>query len=261
MSHVTGFRPVVGPTSRVLILGSMPGRVSPEAGEYYAQPRNVFWRIMGELFGAGPDHPYQERLKLLMANGIALWDVPESCYWPGSLDTAIDVRTAATNDFPRLFGTHPSIERVFFNGGKAEEVYRRRFRCSLVDSWALIVLSPPAGTKIGRAPGSGVMRLAPGATQIPGYKAPPDSAPIGSSPALPTGAPRLESGGNCPQKTHGWTTSASSWGQATPTGTKSRDSVGPRFHLQCAETVTRARSTTRACGRPSGAGHCAAYRT
>jgi hypoxanthine-DNA glycosylase len=126
MSHATGFSPVVGPTSRVLILGSMPGRVSLEAGEYYAQARNVFWRIMGELFGAGPDHPYQERLKLLMANGIALWDVLESCYRPGSLDAAIDVTTATTNDFARLFGTHPSIARVFFNGGKAEELYRRR---------------------------------------------------------------------------------------------------------------------------------------
>jgi hypoxanthine-DNA glycosylase len=81
---------------------------------------------MGELFGAGPDHPYQERLKLLMANGIALWDVLESCYRPGSLDAAIDVNAAKPNDFTRLFGTHPSIARVFFNGGKAEACYRRR---------------------------------------------------------------------------------------------------------------------------------------
>jgi len=28
--------------------------------------------------------------------------------------------------FTRLFATHPSIEQVFFNGGKAEELYRRR---------------------------------------------------------------------------------------------------------------------------------------
>jgi hypothetical protein len=41
-THATGFPPVVGPTSRVLILGSMPGRVSLAAGEYCAQPRNVF---------------------------------------------------------------------------------------------------------------------------------------------------------------------------------------------------------------------------
>jgi len=126
MSHATGFPPVPGPTSHVLILGSMPGRVSLEAGEYYAQPRNVFWRIMGELFGAGPDHPYQERLKLLMANGIALWDVLESCYRPGSLDASIDLKSANANDFPPFFETHRSIERVCFNGGKAEELYRRR---------------------------------------------------------------------------------------------------------------------------------------
>lgn len=104
----------------------MPGRKSLEAGEYYVQPRNVIWRIMGQLFGAGSDHPYQERLKLLMANGIAMWDVLESCYRQGGLDAAIDVKTVNANDFPRFFETHRSIERVFFNGAKADELYRRR---------------------------------------------------------------------------------------------------------------------------------------
>ena len=123
---IRGFPPVCGTNARILILGSMPGRVSLEADEYYAQPRNVFWRIMGELFGAGADKPYMERLKILMANGIALWDVLESCHRPGSLDASIDVKTARPNDFPGFFSTHRSIRRVLFNGGKAEDLYRRR---------------------------------------------------------------------------------------------------------------------------------------
>jgi TDG/mug DNA glycosylase family protein len=40
----------------------MPGELSLKAGQYYANPRNAFWRIMGELFGAGPSLPYQERV-------------------------------------------------------------------------------------------------------------------------------------------------------------------------------------------------------
>jgi hypoxanthine-DNA glycosylase len=74
MSRVQSFPPIVSQKSRVLILGSMPGVVSLKAGEYYAHPRNAFWQIMGELFGAGHSLPYNERVALLQSAGVALWD-------------------------------------------------------------------------------------------------------------------------------------------------------------------------------------------
>jgi TDG/mug DNA glycosylase family protein len=74
MSRVQSFRPIVSPQSRLLILGSMPGEASLKAGQYYAHPRNAFWHIMGELFGAGPSLPYQERVAILQSIGVALWD-------------------------------------------------------------------------------------------------------------------------------------------------------------------------------------------
>jgi TDG/mug DNA glycosylase family protein len=121
-----GFPPVVGRTPRVLILGSMPSAASLAAGEYYGLPRNRFWTIMGELFGAGRELPYPERLTILQDNGIALWDVLRACQREGSLDTNIDMRTAETNDLPRFFRQHRSIRRVYFNGSKAADIYRRR---------------------------------------------------------------------------------------------------------------------------------------
>jgi len=124
-TRISGFPPVVGNCPRVLILGSMPGVASLEAREYYAMPRNAFWPIMGELFGARFDMPYPQRLDILTASHVALWDVLGSCVRPGSLDASIDARSASANNFVRLFSEYPTIRQVFFNGKKAAEMYRR----------------------------------------------------------------------------------------------------------------------------------------
>lgn len=125
MSRVSGFPPVVGRNPKILILGSMPGRASLDARQYYAQPRNAFWKIMGELFDASPNLGYSARLDNLKRRRVALWDVLASCVRPGSLDAAIRADSVVVNDFARLFQEHRTIRRVYFNGGKAAELYRR----------------------------------------------------------------------------------------------------------------------------------------
>jgi hypoxanthine-DNA glycosylase len=60
--HFEGFPPVADPRARVLVLGSLQGPVSLRERQYYAQPRNSFWRIMGVLFGAALERPYEEAL-------------------------------------------------------------------------------------------------------------------------------------------------------------------------------------------------------
>ena len=125
MSLVSGFPPVAAADARVLVLGSMPGQASLDAQEYYAHRQNAFWRIMGELFGAGPELPYAQRLERLTAVGIALWDVIGACQRPGSLDADIVAASVQANDFAAFFAVHRSIERVFLNGGAAEHAFRR----------------------------------------------------------------------------------------------------------------------------------------
>ena len=117
--------PVVAPKARLLILGSMPGVRSLEAQQYYAQPRNAFWQIMGMQLGAGPEKPYDERLEILKQNRIALWDVLQSCHRPGSLDSAIRVADAVPNDFARFLATHSAITHVYFNGVAAAGLFQR----------------------------------------------------------------------------------------------------------------------------------------
>jgi hypoxanthine-DNA glycosylase len=123
MSRVQSFPPLASPNSRVLILGSMPGVESLRAGQYYAHPRNAFWPIMGQLFGAKPSLPYEERTARLQSAGVALWDVLHTCVRPGSLDSSITDEVA--NDFPAFFAARPTITHVFFNGSKAEMAFRR----------------------------------------------------------------------------------------------------------------------------------------
>ena len=121
-----GFSPVALADARILILGSMPGVASLEAVEYYAFPRNAFWKLMGDLFAAGPELSYLSRLDKLTANHIALWDVIGACHRPGSLDSAISKEGLATNDFNGFLAQHPHISHICFNGQKAAELFRKK---------------------------------------------------------------------------------------------------------------------------------------
>jgi hypoxanthine-DNA glycosylase len=121
-----GFPPVADERARVLVLGSLPGRKSLEMRQYYAQPYNAFWRIMGRVCGATPELPYEERLERLRASGIALWDVLAAGEREGSLDAAIVTGSVIVNDFAAFFAAYRGIERVCLNGGTAAALFRRR---------------------------------------------------------------------------------------------------------------------------------------
>ncbi len=121
-----GFPPVIGVDPRVLVLGSLPGQASLAARQYYAQPRNAFWMIMGELCGARPELGYADRLGKLKHAGIAVWDVLYEAARPGSLDSSIVAGSQTVNDIAALVSRHTTIRLIAFNGQKAAEVFRRR---------------------------------------------------------------------------------------------------------------------------------------
>jgi hypoxanthine-DNA glycosylase len=127
------FPPIATKNSRVLILGSMPGIKSLEAQQYYAHPQNAFWRIMSALFVA-PVDTYEQRVDIIKANGLALWDVLKCCERHGSLDMRIDDDTIEVNDFAAFLKKHPHINHVFFNGSKSEQEFRKRVLPTLPES-------------------------------------------------------------------------------------------------------------------------------
>lgn len=119
----TGFPPISGPDARVLILGSLPGQRSLEAGQYYAHPQNAFWRIMYELTGA--EGSYDERCRTLVKSRIALWDVLKQSVRPGSMDVDIQLDVATANDFAGFFARHRAVELLCFNGQKAAQMFHK----------------------------------------------------------------------------------------------------------------------------------------
>lgn len=137
MQAINGFQPVINPGANILILGSMPGKRSLQENQYYAHPRNSFWRIFSTLFDVeenlidGVD--YKKRIESLKKANIALWDVLQSCTRESSLDSDIIESSVEKNDFSTFFLNHPSIQHVYFNGAKAEELYRRHVIPALDD--------------------------------------------------------------------------------------------------------------------------------
>ncbi|MGY6276027.1 DNA-deoxyinosine glycosylase [Methylomonas sp. MgM2] len=125
MADIQSFPPIADRNARVLILGSIPGKASLEAGQYYAHPRNQFWPIITELLGATLLPDYAAKTRMLIDANIALWDVMRSCYRPGSLDAAIAKESIVANDFKGFLASHPGITHIFFNGATAEQAFRR----------------------------------------------------------------------------------------------------------------------------------------
>lgn len=124
-SRVHSFAPIEDQNAQILVLGSMPGQASLAAGQYYAHPRNVFWRIIAELLQCDPASTYPARVEALKSARIALWDVLQSCTRQGSMDAMIERDTQVANDFRTFFRDHGKIRHVFFNGAKAEACFER----------------------------------------------------------------------------------------------------------------------------------------
>jgi len=113
-----GFPPIIDRDTETLILGSFPSEASLAARQYYAHPRNQFWRLLGTLLGEPlAELAYAERGARVLAHRVGIWDVLGACRRPGSLDA--DISAAQPNDFALLRRRAPALRRVLFNGGAA----------------------------------------------------------------------------------------------------------------------------------------------
>ncbi len=119
MSEVLqGLAPLVSENTRVLILGSFPSAASLKAQQYYAHPRNQFWKVMSILLNYDLySNEYSAKCGHILSSSIGIWDVYAACERQGSLDSAIE--KPQLNDFASLIKRYPLITTVAHNGGES----------------------------------------------------------------------------------------------------------------------------------------------
>ncbi|MDY4969663.1 MAG: DNA-deoxyinosine glycosylase [Lachnospiraceae bacterium] len=116
------FEPVFNEHSRILILGTFPSVKSREQGFYYGHPQNRFWKILAGLLKEPVPETIEEKKKLLLQHGIAIWDVVAACDIVGSSDSSI--KNVVPADLSRVLD-HAPIQKIYANGGKAYSLYQK----------------------------------------------------------------------------------------------------------------------------------------
>lgn len=116
------FAPIYDENSKVLILGTFPSVKSREQNFYYGHPQNRFWKVMARLTDSEVPQTVEEKKELLLKNGIAIWDVIESCEIVGSSDSSI--RNVVPADLSRVL-SKCSIKTIYANGGTAKKLYEK----------------------------------------------------------------------------------------------------------------------------------------
>lgn len=134
MQSIKSLAAVAKADAQILILGSMPGQLSLAQQQYYAHPRNAFWKIIAHLFDFNPEDSYPDKLLALQHHKLALWDVIQSCERQGSLDSKISNASIISNDFSSFFQQHRQIKHIFFNGSRAFQEYQKRVMPQLFSS-------------------------------------------------------------------------------------------------------------------------------
>ena len=118
MTRLVGLPPVIGPDTRLLVLGSFPGVASLRAQRYYGHPQNQFWKILSALWSVDlVGMAYEDRMAAVRGHGLGIWDVYGACEREGSLDSAI--RNAELNDFAWLQQQCPQLQAIAHNGGES----------------------------------------------------------------------------------------------------------------------------------------------
>lgn len=123
MRIVHPISPLVPENAKILILGSFPSVKSREEMFFYGHKQNRFWRVLAYVTDSPVPLTIEEKKKLLLANGIALYDVIYACDIIGSSDSSIS--NVVPTDLKSILSEYTSIKAVFTNGSKSHECFQK----------------------------------------------------------------------------------------------------------------------------------------
>lgn len=115
------FEPIYNEQSKILILGSLPSVKSREIAFYYGHPQNRFWKVLAGIYQKEVPKTKEEKIEMLLACKIAVWDVIRSCDIIGSSDSSI--QNVEPMDLSRVL-KNGSIKAIYANGKTAAKLYR-----------------------------------------------------------------------------------------------------------------------------------------
>ena len=116
------FEPIYDANSNVLILGTFPSVKSREHHFYYGHPQNRFWKVISTRIHTKLPQSIEAKKAMLLAHGIAIWDVIQSCDIVGSSDSSIT--NVIPMDFSRILA-QSQVKRIFANGATAAKLYQK----------------------------------------------------------------------------------------------------------------------------------------
>lgn len=121
----TSFPPISDAETEILILGTLPGDRSLQSGEYFAHPRNRFWKIISAITNNPFPQSYSEKMNLLQRTKIGVWNVLHKAHRKGSLDS--EIQNEVPNDLPAFIDRHKNLKVIAFDGKKAEALFKKHF--------------------------------------------------------------------------------------------------------------------------------------
>lgn len=120
-------KPIYNKNSKILILGSMPSKISRDNNFYYANKTNRFWPVMSILFNKNLNTNLEKK-QFLIENNIALWDVIASCDINGSSDSSI--KNIKVNNINKIL-KETEIKYIFCTGLKAYTIFKKHFKIDI----------------------------------------------------------------------------------------------------------------------------------
>lgn len=124
-------------------MGTYPSEISCKLSQYYGNPNNQFWDLVGYALDVDLRKlDYDSRIETLKKHKIGLWDALKDCRREGSLDK--NIREEEFNDFSQL----NNVKRIICNGKKAREYVDN---CKVPDNVEIVLVpssSPERAMKL-----------------------------------------------------------------------------------------------------------------